>query len=312
MNNNTESVLKKGWCVFLLALICQVLWGSAIPCIKVAYQLFSVPSGKPMSQILLAGARFTLAGVFTVLIGSISEKRMLIPKRKSFPSIAVLAFFQTIVQYSLLFVGVAHTTSMKSSIIQGSTTFFSIVFAAYLFRQEKITPRKLIGCIIGFAGVVLINFSGDKIDRLSLLGDGLVVIATCSFALSLPLVKKYSEGEDPVLLSGYQFIVGGIVLMLIGYAGGGKLVPTAPKAWLLMAYLGFLSAAAYSLWSLLLKFNPVSRVTIYSCINPICGVVFAALLLDEQNSFTVFQLVLSLALVCAGILIVNLERPREA
>lgn len=60
----------------------------------------------------------------------------------------------------LRLVGLAHTTGVKSSIINGMNVFMSIFVAAVCFRQEKITRRKLLGCLLGFAGVVLVNVAG--------------------------------------------------------------------------------------------------------------------------------------------------------
>ncbi len=94
-----------------------------------------------------------------------------------------------------------------------------------------------------------------------------------------------------------------------GLIGGGKLVSASPKAWLLMIYLGFLSAVAYTLWSLLLQRHPVSRITIYSFLNPVFGVLLSALLLDEGKVLNVPRCFLAMLLVCLGVWIVN--RPEK-
>ena len=75
-----------------------------------------------------------------------------------------------------------------------------------------------------------------------------------------------------VTLSGYQFRIGGLALMVIGAASGGTLAgATGPSAYVLLLYMGFLSAVAYTLWGVLLKYNPVSRVTIFGFMNPMFG-----------------------------------------
>ena len=304
MNKDNSSRLIK---LVIPALLCQVLWGSAIPSIKTAYKLFSIVSGESMSQLLMAGVRFLLAGVLAVIFGSIPEKKLLVPKKSSIPMIAALAMVQTVAQYFFFFIGVANSDGMKSAVIQGCSTFIAILFAVFVFRQEKMTLRKLIGCIVGFAGIVVINMNGGKLGRLNLTGDGFVIISTSAGAVAASMIKKFSQKENPVTLNGYQFMLGGLVLIAIGLVGGGKLRPVSGMAWVLMLYMGFLSAAAYSIWSILLKNYPVSRVTVYSFMNPVFGVIFCALLLKEENAFTLPQLIISLALVCAGILIVNLK-----
>ena len=161
---------------------------------------------------------------------------------------------------------------------------------------------KIIACIIGFSGVALVNLNADALSG-SLLGDGMIFISTVSYAISSVLIKKYAAYEDPVVLSGYQFTIGGIAMLVCGFAAGGQMLRFTPQAAGILLYLGFLSAVAYSLWGILLKYNAVSKVTIYSFMIPPFGVLLSALLLHEQT----FGLkgVAALVLVCSGILIIN-------
>jgi len=71
----------------------------------------------------------------------------------------------------------------------------------------------------------------------------------------------------------------------------------------------FLSAVAYSLWGILLKYNPVSKVAVFGFMNPVCGVILSAVLLGETDSLSVMS-VAALVLVCMGIYIVN--HPKKA
>ena len=190
-----------------------------------------------------------------------------------------------------------------------SNVFFAILISAALLRQEKMTARKLVGCIAGFAGVVLINTRGGALDfSMQWNGEGFVLLSALAYACSSVMVKGYARRESPVTLSGYQFVWGGLVLIALGLAGGGSVHPSAPAALLLLGYLGLLSAVAYSLWAVLLQYNPVSRVAIYGFMNPVCGVILSALLLGEQGVFGA-PAAAALVLVCAGIWLVNREGP---
>mgnify|MGYP000148319615 FL=1 len=87
---------------------------------------------------------------------------------------------------------------------------------------------------------------------------------------------------------------------------GGRLSGfTVPSA-LLLLYLGFLSAMAYALWGILLKYNPVSKVAIYGFTNPVIGVLLSALLLGEGGQAFSVKNLLALLCVCIGIIVVNL------
>ena len=140
----------------LTAVFCCVLWGSASPAIKIAYELFRIGPDDTASRIMLAGARFMIAGCMTILFGSILAGKILLPKKGSWKNVAILSLFQTVGQYYFFFMALAHTSGVRGSIINASGNFIAILFAVFIFRFEKMTLKKLLGCLIGFAGVVLI------------------------------------------------------------------------------------------------------------------------------------------------------------
>ena len=298
--------------VFLAAIFTNMLWGSAAPCIKLGYQLFQIPSDAVMSQILFAGVRFTLAGILTIILGSLTEHRLLVPKKSSADMILALAVTQTIVQYTFFYLGLSKAPGFKGSVISPSSVFFAVLLATLVLRQEKLTARKMLGCIVGFAGVVLIslqNVGGEKGFRWD--GEGFLLLAAFSYACATVLIKRFSARENPITLSGCQFLLGGSIMTAVSFLAGGRLTATEPKAWLLMLYLGFLSAVAYGLWSLLLQRHPVSRITVYSFANPVFGVFLSALLLGEGKQLNLPLCLLALLLVSLGILIVNREPKKE-
>lgn len=307
--DNRTYYLQKTWVVCALALVCTFLWGSAFPCIKLGYAWLGVKAGDTWTQILFAGSRFALAGVLTVLLGSLSGGTMLVPDRSALPSILKLSVFQTILQYIFFYIGLAHNSGVKSSIINGSSTFFVILVASLIFRQERLDLKKIAGCVIGFAGVILVSMNGQKIDRnLSLMGDGSLFLSALSYAFSSCLMKKYSKKDNPVMLSGYQFIFGGIVMIVLGLAMGGRITHISLRAVLMLCYLACISAVAYSLWSILLKYNPVSKVAIFGFANPVFGVLLSAWWLGEGTSELGWNALAALILVCIGICIVNFKK----
>nr|WP_296155214.1 DMT family transporter [uncultured Blautia sp.] len=302
--NLKEEFMQKTMVVWLGALLCCLLWGSAFPCIKIGYRLFEINSADTATQILFAGCRFALAGVLAVIIGSFMEGRILLPEKRAAGKILWLSMLQTIIQYFFFYVGLAHTSGVKASIIEAVNVFVAILVASFLFHQEKITARKIIGCVLGFAGVVLINLNGMNL-QFSLAGEGAILLSTVAYAFSSVYVKKFSKEFNPVMLSGYQFIVGGLVLMAAGGAMGGRISRVSPSGVALLVYLALVSAVAYSLWGILLKYNPVSRVAVFGFMNPVFGVFLSAILLGEADQASGIFSVISLILVCIGIYIVN-------
>lgn len=300
-----EHFMQKTIVVWLGALLCCALWGSAFPCIKIGYRLFDIASGDVAAQILFAGCRFTLAGVLALAIGSALNREWLVPKRRSYGRIAKLALLQTVAQYIFFYVGLANTTGVKASIIEGVNVFIAILGASLLFHQEKLSAAKILGCVIGFAGVVLVNSSGSGLDLgFHFTGEGFIFLSTIAYAFSSVFLKRYSKEDNPVLLSGWQFVFGGLVMIVCGLLAGGRLSEWSVAGVLMLLYMAVISAVAYSLWGILLKYNPVSKVAVFGFMNPVFGVILSAILLHEGDSIGVMCLV-SLALVCAGIYIVN-------
>lgn len=204
------------------AMLSCLLWGSAAPCIKIGYSLFEI-SGTA-SQLLFAGIRFIIAGILTILFGSILSRKILIPQKSSIPDVFKLAMVQTVLQYIFYYIGLANTSGVNASIINASNVFVSLLFSCLLFKFEKLTTRKIFGSVIGFLGVILINISGAAINgNFSFAGEGAIFMSCLSYGLSSCLIKRYSQRENPVTLSGYQFFTGGIVLTIIGFLCGGRI-----------------------------------------------------------------------------------------
>ncbi|HCR72916.1 MAG TPA: EamA family transporter [Ruminococcus sp.] len=298
-----KSKLSKTWIICLLASFSCFLWGSAFPFIKIGYKILDIKSDDYISQILFAGIRFTAAGIITVIFGSLANKKLLVPDKKSIPAVMKLSLFQTILQYMFFYIGLANTTGIKASVINASGVFLCIFITGFVFRLEKISVYDIVGSLIGFAGVILININGLDM-HISLIGDGFIFLCSASYAMSSVCMKKYSAKFNPVMLSGYQFIFGGIVMTLAGIIFGGHIDKISAEGILVTLYLAFVSGAAYSVWSLLLKNNPVSKVAIFGFFNPLFGVMLSGLLLDESEDFGI-KGIISLILVCTGIIIVN-------
>lgn len=201
---HSKDPLTRGTIVFALALIACLLWGSAFSMIKLGYRFLSI--GGTADQILFAGLRFTLAGILTVVIGKGIFKGSFLPKRSALPCMAWLALFQTILQYTLFYVSLAHLSGVRGSIINGTGTFWAILVACLIFKQEQLTARKLAGCAIGFLGILLVNLSGLHAGAsFSVLGDGFMILSTIASSVSAALLRQFGSREAPYLLSGWQF-----------------------------------------------------------------------------------------------------------
>ena len=292
--------------VLLLALLCSFLWGSAFPTIKIGYSAFAVQGTG--STLLFAGVRFTLAGILVLLFGSFLQRRVLFPKKSSWGKVGLLSLAQTGVQYLFFYIGLSNCSGVKSSLLFTINVFFSIQVACFLFRQERFTLMKAVGCLIGFFGVLVINFDGLDAS-FSLFGEGFILLAAFSSAVSSSLIKLFSKDEDPVALCAYQFVCGGALLALVGWALGGTLTVWTGKGVLILIYLALVSSVAYTLWGVLLQYNKPSTIALFGFLNPAFGMILSAWWLNEEAN--VLLCLIALSFIALGIWIVNRygERP---
>lgn len=297
-----EKKLQNPIVICVLALLCCALWGSAFPCIKIGYEWMEIEGIG--SQILFAGYRFFLSGVLTFALGCLLERRILRMKRENFGVIFRQGVLQTTIQYVCFYIGLAHTTGAKGSIINASNAFVSIVAAHYMIRSERMTWKKGLGCILGLAGVVLVNLEpGGFGGGFRFLGEGMVLLCTIAYGVSTVLLKMISDRESPMTITAYQTLIGSALLIVIGWLLHGDVGVFTWKSAALLFYMALLSTVAFSLWTLLLKYNPVGKVAVYRFTIPIFGVLLSGILLGE-TIFSVKYLA-ALLFVSGGVILVN-------
>lgn len=299
-----RNIYQRPRMIAFLALFTCFLWGSAFPAIKVGYELFDIDDTG--SQLLFAGYRFLLGGAVALAAVSVINKKFVTIRRSSVPHIFGLGLLQTTFQYICFYIGLAHTTASNGSIINGSNAFFALIFAHMMMKGEKITARAAIGCIVGFMGVIAVNYDGGSFfSGDDLLGDGLILISSMTYGLGSVISKILAKRETPNAIAAYQLIFGGFALTLCGWVMGGDITGFTVKSTLVFVYLILIPAVAYCLWGNLLKYNPVGRISIYGFTISIFGVMLSALFLGENvlDTFTVTALIL----VSAGVITVNTE-----
>lgn len=300
--------IKNQKVVFALAVVTTLLWGSAFPCIKIGYALFRIEDADLFSKILFAGYRFALAGILVLLLALPFNRRIPLPRKSERKGILLLGLVQTALQYAFFYIGLAYTTAVKSSILYSVNTFIAVILAGFFFPNERPDIKKGLGCLSGFIGVIVINLKGSAMGSgFSPMGEGMILLAAASFGIGALISKKTTQEGDVISVTGYQLLFGGFVLILLGLLGNGRLaVYSAHGIWMLV-YLALLSAVSFTIWTILLKYNEVGRITIYNFLIPIFGVILSAALIGE--SILEPRIIAALLLVCAGIFIVN--KPTE-
>ncbi len=297
-----EKFLSNRYVAMLGAVICTVLWGSAYPVIKYAYQTLNIETVP--DKLLFAGIRFLTAGFFVFLVSlRINKKIPVVPKNK-IRALILFGVFQTGFAYLFNYIGVSNTTATKTSLLTAMSAFLAVLFAPLFFKAERLSAYKIIGCILGFIGILVVNigaFSGG----FSIIGEGFVMIACLSNVFGSFIGKTISKGRV-FEVTAYQLMIGSAVLILPAIFLGCTLAINFQSVCIIL-YLAFVSAAAFSIWTALLSFNEAGKILIFNLLIPVTGAIWSYFILGEKEIFTPLYLV-SVILICLGIVFVNLKK----
>lgn len=297
--------------VFLLAPLCCFLWGSSYPAIKNGYALLHIAADDWVRQALFAGYRFVIAGIVLLVIAAALRRPVGLSGGRQALQVTLLGLTQTALQYLLFYIGLAHATGVKSSILNATGVFFSVAIAHFLYVEDRVSRLKAMGCLIGFLGVVVVNLDGmTALDfEFSLLGEGFVIIAAFILAAASIYGKRLSIGMDAIVMTGWQLLIGGVALCAVGVIGGGRLGLLSPAVGALLLYMALVSSASFAIWSLLLKHNPVGLIASFNFLVPVFGVSLSAIFLGE--SLLHWSYLAALILVCVGIFLVTKSDTRR-
>ena len=224
--------------------------------------------------------------------------------------ILALALVQTVLQYVFQYVGICNTTGSSSSIIGQSNVFLLCFISPLFFKDDRLTPKKIIGCVVGFIGIIIVNIKDGLQFSFSADGELLVMLASIAASAGFIMGKKISKNQNAAAVSSIQQTIGGLILIAVGLIGGGRFTKFEPQALVIIALLVLSAAVANTLWSVLLKHNPISCISVYKFSTPMFGMIFSALLLGED--IFKWNKIISVIAVGIGIFIVNFRERKEA
>ena len=298
-----HSLFEKKNVMVLTALFCCLIWGSAFSGIKLSYIELNI--NNEFQMILLAGLRFALAGFGVLIFTAIKRRGKCWPTRKEMPLILLIAVVQTFGAYTAYYIGFSHTTAVKGSILTSVSVFFVAILSHLIFKSDKLNWKKIMGLLLGFIGVILVNLTivaGTQF-AFSLSGEGLIILHALLIALSAVLVRRSSGKIDVIKLNGWQLFIGGLMMIVVGYAGHPEIIRFTWFAGALLVHLAAISAVAFSLWFLLLKYHEASTVEQYKFTVPLFGSVMSVIFIPGEHIG--IEMLAAAVLVAVGIIIVN-------
>ena len=195
---------------------------------------------------------------------------------------------------------------MKGAILSSAGIFFVVVIAHFVYADDRLDWRKIIGLIAGFTGIVLINSGQHFTFDFTWQGEGFMILSGLASAIGTILAKWISKEVHPFVLTAWQMLLGSLLLIAVGLRGlkPHTMVFTS-KALLLLFYSAFLSATAFSLWYAILKDNKAGEISVYKFMTPVSGAILSALFIPGER--LTLNMFMALGLVALGVIIVNYQ-----
>ena len=282
----------------VLAVVSCLLWSSAFAGIKTGLQ-FAPP-------LMFAGLRFTLAGLLLVPLAG-SPRRYLKELRSAPLLIGQVSLFQTVLLYSLFFLSLSLVPGSVGAVVNGMTPLWAALAAHLFLQDDKMDRRMVVSLLIGFSGILILsltrNGGPESLGGTELLGIALMLAASFAGVIGHVVVYHTRGRIDSVVLTSAQFILGGVVLLLLSLVAEGRnRLPTAPLFWGALLYLGFLSAAAFGIWFYLLSVREekVSRIGIWQFLIPVSGAALSWLIVPGDSPS--WPVLLGMVLIASAIL----------
>lgn len=259
-----------------------------------------------IQPVFQAGLR-SLAAFFPVLAYTlITKKRMSITDGSLVPGIVCGLFFAG--EFLLLFESLEFTSVARASMMFYTMPFWVALAAHFLIPGEHLTPARILGLVLAFAGVAwALLHNAAPASKYALIGDLMCLLASTLWAGIALLVRTTRlQHAAPEMQLLYQLSVSAMILIIASPLFGppfGQLTPTIGAMFafqvLVVVCFGFLT------WFRILAVYPASDVASFGFLAPVAGVFFSWLILGEHITA---QFLGALALVCAGIVLVNRKR----
>jgi drug/metabolite transporter (DMT)-like permease len=298
---NTPLFQRPLW-VTVFALTAAIAWGWAFPIVKIGFSAFGITPEMTGSKMLYAGIRFASAGLIVLTIARRSGHSFRVRAKSDWWFILAFALMNTTLHYFFFYIGMSHSMGSRAAILNSMSTFLVVLLACLCFKSDRMTLRKLLGCVIGFGGIMALNLGGADSGRFTWLGDGMIIINTIVIALAGLMVRGLSRRIDIFVGTGFSLTIGGLLLVIPGLLIGGTLPVVNAKGIICLLLLISISATGFALYNKLLSCNPIGKVAIYNSLIPIVGSVTSCICLGET-----FYAKYALAglLAASGIYIIN-------
>ena len=305
--NNTTKVSifqRRGW-VALLALTAAVAWGWAYPLIKLGFDEFGIAQDMTASKMLFAGVRFTLSGLIVLAIAKVKGVSLKVNKASGMAYILGYALLNTTIHYAFFYIGLSHSEGARAAILNSLGVFTLVLLACAFFKSDRLTTYKILGCVIGFVGILVLNVGGETGGGFTFMGDGMIILNAMCSAFAGLMTRGLGRHANVFAATGYSLAFGGVMLLLPGLLMGGTLPFITATGVGILFLLICISTLGFTLYNKLLSCNPVGKVAIFNSLIPVVGAVTSCLCLGEPFYW---KYAVAALLAMTGIYIINARK----
>jgi len=279
-----------------------LFWGTTYLAIRIGVR--TVPPA------LFGGLRFLTAGL--IFLAYLRWKGHGFPGRREFLDMVVVGIALLVISNGLVIWAEQWVPSSIAALLVATLPFWMAGFEAASPSGERLTPRKVLGIVVGFIGLLILFLPEIKtaFNSAYLKGVLTIIFAPLCWSAGSVYSKSRPAKSHPLMAAATQMIVAGILLMLIGSLfGEWQRFSLNPEGIAALAYLiVFGSIVGYGSFIYALAKLPATKVSMYAYVNPVIAVIMGWLILDERMDWSV---VLATAVVLLGVVLVKSSKSRR-
>jgi drug/metabolite transporter (DMT)-like permease len=292
------SLKPKHWFVFILL---GAIWSSSFMWIKIAVQ--------EVGPITLVAFRVLFGLLFGIVVIFIQHAQM--PRSfKEWSPLLLLGITNVAIPFFLISWGEQSIDSAVAAILDATVPLFTILIAHYLLHDDKMTWPKVLGLLVGFAGVIVLMSKDIGASFGSLLGQLAVVLACAFYAGSAVFARKTTEDTPGILRSAGPLVSATVVMWLATFFVESPIkIPQMGITWIALLFLGILgSGLAFVLAYYLIHEIGPTRTSMVTYLFPLGGVILGVAFLNEELSW---QLLVGAVLIILSLLVANWQPSRS-
>ena len=299
-----KSIWQRPVWVAIFAFTAAFAWGWAYPLIKLGFAEFGITPDQTGSKMLFAGVRFAISGLIILAMAKGAHRSFVMSTdMRGWAFILIFALLNTSIHYACFYIGLSHSAGSRAAILNSLSVFTLVILACVAYPStDRLNASKVMGCVLGFVGILALNIGGADSGGFTWLGDGMIIgNALCSAAAGL-MTRKMNRHIDVFVGTGYSLLVGGILLAIPGLAIGGTVPMVTAWGIVILLLLIAISTVAFGLYNKLLSCNPVGKVAIFNSLIPVIGAVSSCICLGEPFYW---KYAFAAILAAAGIYTIN-------